>query len=102
MTIHLVEDLSIGDPHQRSIVPRGEGHEMVERLMTRRDVLRIYPGGQGFDALPLPRKAEADQVGSQGFVAVLVTDGGGETLEILVKATLFHGQGRGHGPWQGT
>ena len=72
---------------------------MVERLMTRRDVLRIYPGGQGFDALPLPRKAEADQVGSQGFVAVLVTDGGGETLEILVKATLPDGDGRGYGPW---
>ena len=35
-------------------------------------------------------------------MAALVTDGGGETLKILVKATLFHGQGRGHGPWQGT
>jgi len=75
VTIHLVENLPVGHPYERPVVPGSEGHEVVERLVTGRDVLGVHAGGDGLDALPLAREAKSDQVGPQGLVTVLVTYG---------------------------
>jgi hypothetical protein len=65
--------------------------------MARGHVPRIDPRGDRLDALAIPRQAEPGDVGPQSSMAVLVAEGGSETLNIRVKPLGARGREVGHG-----
>jgi hypothetical protein len=75
---------------------------MVERLVLGRDMVGVYAGGEGLDALPLSREAKADQVIAQRLVTIFVSHRRGKVLQVLVKPAFFEGQYRRHTPERGT
>jgi hypothetical protein len=54
--------------------------------------------GHRLDALPFPRQTEPRDIRLQGGVPILVTEGGGETLNIRVKPLGARGREGGHTP----
>jgi hypothetical protein len=70
----------------------------MHRLMACAHVAGIDARGHRLDALPISGQAEAGDVGPQGAVPILVTEGGGETLNIRVKPLGAGAREGGHTP----
>jgi hypothetical protein len=65
----------------------------VERLVACRNMPRVHSSRQRLDALALAGKAEADQVGAEGIVSILVADRVVQLVQVVVKPTLLDPDG---------
>ena len=74
-----------GDAQDGPIVPGGVRDEVMHRLMPGTHVAGIHTRRHGFDALPLPRQTQSRDIVPERTMAVLVTEGRGEPLNIRVK-----------------
>ena len=74
-----------GDAQDGRLVPGGIGDEVLHRLVPRADMPRIDPGGHRLDALPLARQAQPGEVGAHRLVAIGVSQGHGQPLDVLTE-----------------
>ena len=58
---------------------------MMHRLVPRADMPGIDPGGHRLDALPLARQAQPGEVGTHRLVAIGVSQGHGQPLDVLTE-----------------
>src|SRR5262249_12802623 len=87
-----------GDAQDGPIVPGGVGDEVVHRLMPTAHVARLDPRRHGFDALPVARQTQPGDIVSERTMAVLMTEGAAETLNVRLKPLAAGSRGGGHTP----
>ena len=67
-------------------IPRGIGHKVMHRLVPRANMPRIDPGGHRLDALALARQAQPGEIGAHRLVAIGVSQGHGQPLDVLTES----------------
>jgi hypothetical protein len=87
-----------GHAQHGPVVPAGVRNEVMHRLMAGPDMARIDPRGHRLDALPLPRQTQPGNVVPQRTMPILVTQGGGETLNVCTEPLGAGARVIGHTP----
>jgi hypothetical protein len=67
-------------------------------LVAGADAAGIDAGGHRFDALAVPRRTQPGDIVPERTMPVLMTEGGGETLNIRVKSLRAGVREFGHAP----